>query len=561
MKILALACALALIGCADLGVTPGDDECSVSLFSSPMNPLAPAEIRVDATVSNAFGTASYTWSVDKSGVLVAYDDAQPDHSAITFTAETSGTYDVTLDVSPSSGRFCPQGAAHVNVLDGPNAGKARLHVTPPLGVDAPLLDKRIQIPEAMNYDLGPVVLDPGIVVTGLTSAPAYLQFRPLGMPDAVIETFTTTGGAYSVRLLDQPHEVVVVPETAGLAPRKFQFDPSSTTSLALTAGDAIAGTVKQGATPIANAKVQLMIDDVPTTLATTAADGSFTVRGVRVAGAMVQVEVTPPAASGLARLEVSGIIDLAGPVTVAYNALTTRNLSGTPVRRGGSAQPNKQVVIVGTVAAAGSVDGVVGTGYIRITATTDAAGGLPSLLAPAGPLYAVTTIAPGDLAIGSVDLSAGVPAQIDAPAMTPFSTKASSGTTMLDGATLDLVPTGTLALAGVATLHFTANEIGQVTGNLPTGGSFDARWADPAGRSAPFVDPDITQLQATYTLPRAVYVRGELSVTGSSNPIVGASVQILCAECTGVERSRPIAEMASDPHGAFSLAVPDPGAM
>jgi hypothetical protein len=48
---------------------------------------------------------------------------------------------------------------------------------------------------------------------------------------------------------------------------------------------------------------------------------------------------------------------------------------------------------------------------------------------------------------------------------------------------------------------------------------------------------------------------------GNPTPVGGAVLQILCSQCTGVERDRPIAEATSRPDGTFTLAVPDPGVL
>ena len=570
MKILALALVVLAAACGAESAG-GDDTCQVSLSYTLSQPVAgpDTEVRVTSIVTSSFGTNIYNWNVMKGSTLVSYEDALSNHSEIVFLAEESGTYDVTLDVSPSSGLHCPQGVAHVNVPLDLSSLKVRMHITPPPSAGAPLVDRPLQIRNATDFDMGPVVLEPGTIATaqvrsGTTGVPAYLQLIPQGMPGAMIETFTDMTGQFSVRLLDQPHDVIVVPMIAGYGPKRVTYTPGSA-SISLPAPQTFNGTVHQGVTKISGAKVQLTIDGVPSTLTTTDVNGNFSVLGFAASTSTVKIEVTPAAGSGLPRLEATDEIDLlGGSLDVNYSALTLRNLDNTVVRRGANAQANKKVVIVGTIASAGTITrGVTtnATGFLRVTTTTDAAGSLPSVLAPAGPLFAVTTIAPGDLAVGALDLTTGVPAQIDAPAMTSFATDVTGGGGPLDGATLDLVPAGALALAGAATLHFEANIAGHITGLIPTGGMFDVRWSDPASRRAPLVERDVTQLKATYLLPPAVYISGDITVSGNSNPVIGASVQVLCADCTGIDKNRPIAEAASDPHGSFSIAVPDPGAM
>ncbi|MEO7092664.1 MAG: hypothetical protein ABI175_05395, partial [Polyangiales bacterium] len=368
-------------------------------------------------------------------------------------------------------------------------------------------------------------------------------------------------GAFSARLLVQPHDVIVIPAATNIAPERLSgYSPTGSLPM-LTAADTITGTVKQGVSPIANARVQITIDGVPTTLGITAADGTYSVLGHHAApNKIIKVEVTPPAASGLPRLEASGPLNTQLAIDATYSALTMRNLGGVTVRRSGSALPNRAVVIVGPVSSPGTIAGLTSTtGYLRIPTTTDAGGNLPSVLAPAVTLSAVTTVAQGDLAVGSV--SAGTPAMIDAPAMTAISTNAEGATQPLSGATLDLIPKGELAAANAPALHFIADATGHVAGSIPTGGKYDVRWSDPMGRVGPLVAYDKTTILAIYAMPPAVYISGDVTITDNSNPVVGASVQILCEGCTGIDKTRPIAEVATDGHGSFSIAVPDPAAM
>jgi hypothetical protein len=442
----------------------------------------------------------------------------------------------------------------------------RLHIVPPLTAMGPIVDRPIEVHDGSDLDIGAVVLDASTQAMGTVRTAsgvgiaAYVQFYPLGMPGAMVETFAGANGAFSARLASQPHDVIVIPSATNIAPQRLTgYSPGAALPM-LTAPDTITGTVHQGATPIANARVQITIDGVPTTLGVTAANGSYSVLGHHATNKPVKIEVTPPAASGLPRLEVSDMITTTAAIDVAYASLPMRNLGGVPVRRGGTALPNRAVVIVGTVANPGTIAGVAATGYLRVPTTTDAGGNLPSVLAPAVTLSAVTTVAQGDLAVGSV--SAVTPASIDAPAMTAIATTATgNGTDVLSGVTLDLIPKDALAAANAPALHFTGDASGRVLGSIPTGGTYDVRWSDPQGRRGPLVAKDKTTINVTYVLPPAVYVSGDVTIDASTNAVVGASVQILCDGCTGLDRTRPIAEMATDGHGSFRIAVPDPAAM
>ncbi|HEX7837612.1 MAG TPA: hypothetical protein VF469_09130, partial [Kofleriaceae bacterium] len=65
-------------------------------------------------------------------------------------------------------------------------------------------------------------------------------------------------------------------------------------------------------------------------------------------------------------------------------------------------------------------------------------------------------------------------------------------------------------------------------------------------------------IASSYTLPAAVQLHGVLRLDGGQ-ALANASVQILCQACSGIERTRPLLEVASDAAGQFTLAVPDPG--
>lgn len=565
----ALAIVLVLLGaCAgDLNGADDTDDCLVTVSYTPTTVFAgPAsEVRLISTVSHASGTLAYAWGVTKGGNVIATEDAQSDHSEVTFIAEEAGPYDVTLNVTPSFGGICPQAHATVNVLMDSEFRNARLHIVPPLTAAAPVVDRPIQLFDGTDYAIGAVVLEASTVASGTvrnasgTGIAAYLQLYPQGMSGAMVETFASGTGAFSARVLIQPHDVIVIPAATTIAPERIRNYSPMGVLPTLTPASSITGTVHQGATAIANARVQITIGGVPTTSAMTAANGSFTVLGHPEQNASVTVEVTPPAGSGLARLEATGVINTQGAIDVAYTTLAMRNLGGVPVRRTGAALPNRPVVIAGAVASAGTIAGLDATGYLRIATTTDAGGNLPSVLAPATTLSAVTTVAQGDLAVGAI--SSGTPAFIDAPAMTPISTNAEGAAEPLSGATLDLIPKDALAAANAPALHFVADASGHVTGLIPTGGTYDVRWSDPQGRVGPLIAYDKTAILGTYAMPPAIYISGDVTVTGSTNPVVGASVQILCASCTGVDRNRPIAEVATDAHGSFRIAVPDPAAM
>ena len=121
-----------------------------------------------------------------------------------------------------------------------------------------------------------------------------------------------------------------------------------------------------------------------------------------------------------------------------------------------------------------------------------------------------------------------------------------------------------LALAGVSPIQVTSDANGAFALPLAGGGRYDVRFSDPEQRAAPLPAPNVTPggVPTNAVLPKALAVTGKVSVLNDSNPLVGASVQILCVTCTGPRnRDRPIAETATDVISHYRIAVPDPGTM
>ncbi len=549
--------------------------CNVGITFDPSDPVAGPDtiVRAVSHLENIGGVVEYEWHVLRGATEIAFQPAQDDLSQIAFPATSPAAFSVFLRVSVPGSVFCPEAQASVTaVAAGANDVEMRIHVVPPASSQRPPIDKRVIVHGGGPTTLADIVLDPGVMVTGsvqdgLTGIPSYLRFMPQSGKEAFVESFSDGTGAYTAIVSNQRHDVLVVPVTAGVAPQLIKDWMPSQSNLAVVPGSTISGVVRDPANAvIAGAKVQLTIAGVPSTLATTNAAGAFTVRAVLgPAGSPVRFDVTPPEPIGLPRLTASATtFDLAQPVTVRYAAgLTTRDLAGTTIRRAGSPVANAKVSVVGTLALVGTVTAGTtanGSGEVRMSAVADGAGVLPALRAPAAALSAVVEAAPGDLAVSVLDLSAGVPASINAPAMLPVTTVIHSPTTaVIGGVTLDALPIGVLQLAGAGAIRATSNGSGTITTRLASGGHYELRISDPAGRGGQLVVGDVTApaVAANQTLPVAVRVGA--TVKTELGVLRGASVQLLCSLCTGVARSRPVTEGVTGIDGKFSLAVPDPG--
>ena len=65
-------------------------------------------------------------------------------------------------------------------------------------------------------------------------------------------------------------------------------------------------------------------------------------------------------------------------------------------------------------------------------------------------------------------------------------------------------------------------------------------------------------IASSYLLPAAIQIQGTLLRDGKL-ALSGASVQLMCTGCTGLDAALPLAGAATDATGRFTLAVPDPG--
>ena len=552
-------------------------ECTAFVSFEPMSPIASPStmVRANAVVQGAPGVLDYTWSVVFEGGAVPHAPAQADGSAITFPAVAPGVYDVQLDVGAASA--CPTVQVPLNVLaPGANQTQLRLRVTPAASANAPAFEKLVPVLGGADFYVGTLAVDPGVIAaatvqSGGAGVAAYLRLMPAAAKDVAVETFTNGAGGFSARVLGQPHDVLAIPTVPGYAPRRIEDWLPSSAAIDVGVGATVTGVVRgPGGAPLAGAKVQLKIGGVPSTLATTAADGAFSLLVEPDPGAVVAVDVTPPAGSGLPRLlaQSATVFDLAQPFQISYAALALRDLAGATIRRQGAPVPGAKVVVVGSLAAAGTVTAgaapASASGVVRIAATANGAGVLPATLAPARPLSAVVEAAPNDHAVTAIDLTSQAPAAIDAPPAVPIATqlRQPDGTPIAE-AVLDARPVGALALAGVTSpIRARSGAGGQLSASLAAGGRYDLRVHDPVrARGAPLPATGVTAqtIAASYTLRPALIATGKLLLQGSPTPVAGAAVQLLCSLCSGLERSLPIAEGTSRPDGTFTLVVPDPG--
>lgn len=561
-------CAAALVGCAGDVDNPDDSPCKVALVFTPdpaeASPTAP--VRAMAQVTGYAGGTTFQWKVTHEGGDVPITRSA-DGSAIDFPVLSAGVYQVALE-SPGSG--CPGASANFNVAAPGTITQAyRLRITPPPGAAA--VGQIVPYVDRSNADTSQqaLVLSPGIDASGQVrvngaATAASLRFCAPGSVEPLAEVAASSTGRFTLRLEAVSYDVLVVP-AGGAAPMRFANWPAQGGQVFdVGAGVPVGGTVRDPAgAPLAGARVALQVDGVPSTVATSAADGSFTLQAR--GGAVVQLAVTPPAGRGLPQLlGTSTALDLGLPLQIQYAAgLMTRDLSGLLVTQGGSAAPQVGVVVVGAIGAAASA--VAGgtlelQGHLRVAAQTGADGRLGAALVPRAALSAVLQAPTGELAVHPLDTRVAPPVALDLGAPPQI-----SGVVMLsqgpaDGAQIRLEPQGALAQAGIPTTVSTTGASGAFSLPAAHGGAYQVVLTDPRWRGLP-VRVAVTAPAALgpRTLAPRFVLASKIVISNVSSPVVGAVVELLCHACTGVERQRPISGAVSDASGEFLLAVPRRG--
>ncbi len=571
LAILALAACGA--GGADAPTTDAPDDappgCVVGISDEVVPPFASPStfVRAVANVQNSSGQHTYDWFVLFNDTQqLPFTFAAVDNSAIKFDAVNPGVYRVRYRIEDP---FCLEASTEIEVKP-PGVGTTvmRVHVVAPPDEGRPPVDKQELVQGGPLDLIEDVQLATGVAAVGTVSldgspVSSYMRFMPAVGSDAIVETYSDALGNYTTELRGETHSVLIIPTTGGVSPQIATWSPGQTT-IALQQGTQVTGTVVDSAAAvIAGASVQVTINGVPSTIATTDNTGFFELFAPTASG-KVRFEVIPPPTTGLPRLVAEATQFTVGTnMAIQFAAQTTRDLTTATVQRGGTGLGGATVVIVGTLPApAGTITlgaSLNATGEVRASAVTAGNGDLPTLRVPAAALHAV--IFPGgagDHAVTPIDVTSSVPATINAAVTQQKSTQLTSSTgTVLPGAILDAVPDGPLALAGAPTIRRVAGPGGNLTIELAPNATYDLRLSDPNGnRGALEVveDRNTTNLAATNALSKATKVSATVIGNG---PIAGAIVQFLCANCTGIERSRPIAEGVTGIDGRFSLAVPD----
>ncbi|MCB9561720.1 MAG: carboxypeptidase regulatory-like domain-containing protein [Kofleriaceae bacterium] len=571
-----------LVGCGAGGA--GDDSnypdasstgdasgCSIGVTYDPASPFEGETVTATAYVPEANGFLDYAWELQTSGgALVPFEQATSDLSQIRFTAPAAGPLYVTLDVS-GSGCFGYGGSVNIRAL-GAQDTPWRVRFSPPPGLGAPPQERSVIVSSGAPFEWPSQALDPGIVASGSivdgAGAPvaAYLRLSPAGAPELMIDGFAGSDGAYAIRALVTPHDLLIVPFRADLAPRRIASWLPGTEAITVDAGVAVTGTVHDPADqPLAGAIVTVKIAGVTSSVGTTDGAGAFTVRARPIAGGAVEVSVVPPVGTGLPRLQsAAAVLDTAQPLAIRYQpGVATRDVAGAVAQLGGAPAASGRVTFVGTVADAGVVAvglaQAVAQGSFAIPVATDGGGALASQAVPAAAATAVVEAGAG-AGLVTIDLTAATPATIAAAAPATVTARVvDADGAPVAGADVRAVPVDALAAAVATQVHVTSAADGTVAMPLAGGGGYQVVVVDRGGGHAlrrAAVVASSTDL-GDLALPDGLRFTGTISLQGATPS--GVAVTVYCQDCAAADRARPAAEAATDDGGRFRATLVDPG--
>lgn len=580
---LAVIIAIAGTGCGaegsgdDVGnpdANPNQDApmfCQVDVFYDQSMPTAGVGVTIGAQVlvSGVTGPFDYGWDVrDPSGAaLPLTPDATSD--VVRFPIETNGDYQVRVTVTPSFGEFCP---TYDNPLfvqaPGANSTVWRIRLVPDETIPAPPQEIVRSIPSSPSIDIGDIILDGGVAVNAeihdgaANGIGAYV--RVTSAANLTVEAYAdATTGALAMYIPVGPVDALVIPADSTIPPIRVPNWAGQT--IDVSNGNAISGTVYDptGA-PLGGARVSLVVDGVPSTVATTAPDGTYTLRART--GGITQVTVAPTDASGLPRLVATFAAGPSTPLDITYDmAITTRNLAGTVLQRGGTPMPGERITFVGSIGPAGSAamggTNATAAGDVLITAVAGAGGALPVTRAPTRPLTAVLIPTLMEAAVVPVDLTTAAPAAINAPAMAPLTARVVGplGET-IGGSRVIAIPVGPLAAATAAPAVGTTAGDGTVTLPVAPGGSYDVVVDDPHRLWArQWVTAVGAGALGDVIVQPAMRVIGTIKQPGGNTGARSSAVAFYCYDCTGIAAERPVGESGTSSTGGFALVVTDPG--
>lgn len=586
---------LALCGCMASDEATSADKRPSDLeivIDSDTNPRVGEEARVHAAVNaGSYFVVSYAWKViGPTDEDASFANSSADGSRIRFALAERGTYRITCEAEVDGGPLLRASAS----LPVRGVAGAQLvytaRIDPPPETGAPPTQQDVVVEDADQEGLI-WTLDDGIAVTiavgraegGAALLPTFVRLTMRSAPAMPLDFYFAQGRGTVA--LNGAFDALFIPDGDAVAPavlgdqRAAQVAPSW--AVALDGGLDVAGAVHTADGPLAGARVVVYSRDaatgleVPSTIATSAADGAF---AVRAREGKARVTFVPPAEAPypVAVVEADDL-SLSGPVNgwaFTYDAPQLAQLSATVLHADGSAPvegatvllQSAPLVAVGTLASpSGATYSAVG--QVRRELVTDAAGQLVDLeTGPLGALpqgsYELTLIPPADGA--ALDGRRIVALRLDGDQRVDLRLAARAE---LSGNVL--APSGEALRARVTArsasgeLSVETDDEGRFSLSVDDGMTYSlvVRAVDSAARGlGPLLMPNLTVSGSAalgkLILPRAVALSGRVLTKGGL-AIAGALIRIWCSG-NGCATSDLVDETLSGADGSFAVRVPTP---
>jgi hypothetical protein len=605
------------IGLSDAAAS-ADGGSSPFLCAITLQPLMPTRFdgvpagegnrfRMGATVSGSQVPVKPTWHwqvTHDSGAAVAASSVDGEPAAIEFPTVKPGAYTVVVDLVGISG--CAA-TATVNAVVVPvnRAAEFFLRVTPPAGMGLAMLETDLlvqsdqPIVRPLELESLPPVghVDPHegtdalpayfVQISSPTSTAryeAYLDTRVARPP--FFDAYLVRGNYYNVLIV--PDLLAGVPVRAPIVFKNLSYDGFGATTFQVDGGVAIAGKVSLGDAPLAESRVRLRDDLLPSTVGRADATGAYS---LQARPGRFEARVVPPASSGLPEAQLprsAGIVipdrGLDGALDFSYAPVAMTKLVLT-VQKSDGAAPERPISVVlqslqgqlgnvGKFTVAGQelpVDGVV-----RLAAETGSGGSLTIeklprahyrvIMSPPDGLAgdsAITTIEDLDLTGAAAVVTRTAPLAkrgLIVGHLSPATRGAGLMVRVMDVGE-DGVRRNTVIVPADATGRFSFASDPQRLYRLFV--------EPPADRRVPRLTLDPVRatagtVEVTATLPARLSLSGTTTVNGRG-PLGGAIVQVFCRgpapacvdrSAADVSNTLPIDEAVTGADGRYDLGLP-----
>jgi hypothetical protein len=565
---------------ADMGEAASDIgviECTrhVNIEAKPFPPRPGSTLT--ATV-NLPGATNIKWQVQRAGdgPMMLGDGTSV---TVSFVAQKSGGYKFTVEGYKGEPCF---GEGSITV---PNPTGAvvqyRLRALPPESSQLVLTDAIVQVIGGTPTSANDIVLSSGTAVNGVlrgpdgSGVPGEVRLIAMDGPDAV--GTTSAMGAFTLAVLPSgSYQPLLIPQATTLAPHLGTSTPGADFvggSFAVGAGATVTGSVvdaKNGNAVVPNARVVLRAGTLPSSVGTSASDGTFTLHAEPQTFALsVGADDWPIATVGNVAVPATGT-----SIAIAYN-VARYTVAGKVTRADGTTLvagarvtiASRPLGTIGSITVGGSA-AMPAEGHVVRQVSSDNAGNLPSLLLPRGTYDLIV-----DPPTGTSEGLTGISQTVSSAATWNLSLQPKN---MLSGKITDGSGKGignvgvqVLEVAGLgAALSTISNGDGTYSLSVDSGAALLVIFSPQADARLAGAKLSLAAgtTEANVKLPPGLAVEGTVSSPGNQR-LPSVLVEALCYDCNACRAmgrscdtpDTPITTAFTGQNGEYTLYLPDPG--